>query len=255
MSGPLLIIDGLRAGYGAVDVLKGVDLQVERGEKVVILGPSGSGKSTLLKCIPYLVRPRLGEIRIDGEVVNSDPATLKKIRSCIGFVFQQYNLFPHMTTLRNVALPLELNKNLPRREAEKIASSVLNMLGIGELANKHPLELSGGQQQRAAIARALAIDPKLLLLDEPTSALDPELRYEVVETLYQVAKQGRSMLIVTHELDFAEAAADRVVFIDEGVIVEEGDAREVLERPKKERTERFLRRLRSRINNTGAETS
>lgn len=246
MSGDLLQISGLRAGYEKVEVLRGIDISVKRGEKVVILGPSGSGKSTLLKCIPYLVKPWSGEIRINGLVVNPDPAILRRIRASIGFVFQQYNLFPHMTVLRNVALPLELSKGMSRREAERIAQSVLDMLGLGELAGKYPLELSGGQQQRAAIARALAIDPKLLLLDEPTSALDPELRYEVVETLYQVAKQGRAMLIVTHELDFAEAAADRVVFIDEGLIVEEGDAREVLERPKKERTERFLRRLRSR---------
>lgn len=243
----MLRIRGLKAGYGNVEVLRGIDLSVQRGEKIVIVGPSGSGKSTLLKCVPYLVRPWSGEIQIDGLTVNSDPATLRSIRSSTGFVFQQYNLFPHMTVVRNVALPLELNKKMPRREAEKTALQVLRMLGLGELASKYPLELSGGQQQRAAIARALAIDPKLLLLDEPTSALDPELRYEVVETLYQVARQGRSMLIVTHELDFAEAAADRVVFIDEGVIVEEGDARDVLERPKRERTERFLRRLRSRL--------
>lgn len=247
MSGELLTISGLRAGYGKVEVLRGIDLSVKKGEKVVILGPSGSGKSTLLKCIPYLVKPWSGEIRINGLVVNSDPATLRRIRASIGFVFQQYNLFPHMTVIRNVALPLELSKGMSRSEAVKIAQSILDMLSLGELAGKYPLELSGGQQQRAAIARALAIDPKLLLLDEPTSALDPELRYEVVETLYQVAKQGRAMLIVTHELDFAEAAADRVVFIDEGLIVEEGDAHEVLERPKKERTERFLRRLRTRL--------
>jgi polar amino acid transport system ATP-binding protein len=247
LSEELLQINGLRAGYGKVEVLRGIDLRVKRGEKVVILGPSGSGKSTLLKCIPYLVRPWSGEIRIDGLTVSPDPAVLRRIRANTGFVFQQYNLFPHMTIIRNVALPLELSKGMSRREAEETAKSVLDMLGLGELAGKYPLELSGGQQQRAAIARALAIDPKLLLLDEPTSALDPELRYEVVETLYQVAKQGRSMLIVTHELDFAEAAADRVVFIDEGQIVEEGDARQVLERPRRERTERFLRRLRSRL--------
>ncbi|MCS7145867.1 MAG: amino acid ABC transporter ATP-binding protein [Nitrososphaerota archaeon] len=247
MSSELLSIRGLKAGYGSVEVLRGIDLDVVRGEKIVILGPSGSGKSTLLKCIPYLVRPWSGEIRVDGLVVKSDPATLRSVRVSTGFVFQQYNLFPHMTIIRNVALPLELNRGMSRREAEKTALSVLTLLGLGDLAGKYPLELSGGQQQRAAIARALAIDPKLLLLDEPTSALDPELRYEVVETLYQVAKQGRSMLIVTHELDFAEAAADRVVFIDEGLIVEEGDARDVLERPRKERTERFLRRLRSRV--------
>lgn len=244
MSGKLLAVRGLRAGYGDNEVLRGVDLSVARGEKVVIVGPSGSGKSTLLKCIPKLVEPWAGEIVLDGDVVTSDGVDIRRVRSKIGFVFQQYNLFPHMTVLRNVSLPLEIVKRLPRREAEQIAMATLSSLGLEEFAHKYPLELSGGQRQRAAIARALAMDPILLLLDEPTSALDPELRYEVVETLYEVARQGRSMIIVTHELDFAEAAADRVVFIEGGVIVEEGDAREVLERPKKERTRRFLRRLR-----------
>jgi polar amino acid transport system ATP-binding protein len=244
----LLEIRDLRAGYGGTEVLKGVSLKVNKGEKIVIVGPSGSGKSTLLKCIPLLVKPWSGEIILEGTVLTHESDSLRRVRSKIGFVFQQYNLFPHMTLLRNVALPLELGRGIPRREAEQKAMAVLSQLGLGDLASKYPLELSGGQQQRGAIARALAIDPILLLLDEPTSALDPELRYEVVETLYQVAKQGRSMIIVTHEIDFAEAAADRVVFIDDGIIVEEGDARQVLEHPKKERTERFLRRLRTRLN-------
>ena len=244
---PLLEVRGLRAGYGRVEVLRGVDLSVDKGEKIIVIGPSGSGKSTLLKCIPRLVKPTSGEIFFEGIRVDDDPTVLRDIRSKIGFVFQQYTLFPHMTLLRNVALPLELVKSAPRSDAERLALEALSRLGLRPFASRYPLELSGGQQQRGAIARALATDPDLLLLDEPTSALDPELRAEVVETLYSIAREGRSMLIVTHEIDFAEAAADRVVFMDQGVVVEEGDARQVLERPKNERTEKFLRRLRTRL--------
>jgi polar amino acid transport system ATP-binding protein len=247
MNEKILTIKELRAGYGKIEVLRGVNLEVDKGEKIVVIGPSGSGKSTLLKCIPMLVKPWSGEIVFNGRIVTNEPSSLKEIRTKIGFVFQQYSLFPHMNLLRNVALPLELGKGLKKKDAEEVALSILSRLGLSDLAFKYPLELSGGQQQRAAIARALAIDPILLLLDEPTSALDPELRYEVVETLYDVAKQGRSMIIVTHEIDFAEAAADRVIFIEGGVIVEEGDAREVLEKPKMMRTEKFLRKLKSSI--------
>jgi ABC-type polar amino acid transport system ATPase subunit len=247
MNEKILTIKELRAGYGKIEVLRGVNLEVDKGEKIVVIGPSGSGKSTLLKCIPMLVKPWSGEIIFNGKKVINEPSSLKEVRTKIGFVFQQYSLFPHMNLLRNVALPLELSKGLNKKDAEEVALSILKRLGLGDLAFKYPLELSGGQQQRAAIARALAIDPILLLLDEPTSALDPELRYEVVEALYDIAKQGRSMIIVTHEIDFAEAAADRVIFIEGGVIIEEGDAREVLEKPKMIRTEKFLRKLKSPI--------
>ncbi len=247
MSEKILIIKDLKAGYGKIEVLKGINLEVNKGEKIVVIGPSGSGKSTLLKCIPMLVKPFSGEIIFNGKIVTNESSSLKEIRKKIGFVFQQYSLFPHMNLLRNVALPLELGKGLNKKDAERIALSVLNRLGLEDLAFKYPLELSGGQQQRAAIARALAIDPTSLLLDEPTSALDPELRYEVVEALYDIAKQGRSMIIVTHEIDFAEASADRVVFIEDGIIVEEGDAKEILKKPKLARTEKFLRKLKSRI--------
>ncbi|RLE68452.1 MAG: peptide ABC transporter ATP-binding protein [Thermoprotei archaeon] len=240
MEGEVLLVKGLRAGYGSHEVLRGIDLTVQRGEKVVIMGPSGSGKSTLLKCIVRLVEPWEGRIVLDGEEVTSDHADLRRIRSRTGFVFQQYNLFPHMTVLRNITLPLEVVKKMPKREAERTAMKLLETLGLEELAHRYPLQLSGGQQQRVAIARALAMDPVLLLLDEPTSALDPELRYEVLETLFEVAKQGRSMVIVTHELDFAEVAADRLIVIDDGLIVEEGDPWEMLHNPKTERTKRFL---------------
>lgn len=244
MSNPLLEVRNLKAGYNDNMVLRGLSFNVDKGEKVVIMGPSGSGKSTLLKCIPRLVEPWDGKIILDGEEITGNKANIRRIRSKIGFVFQQYNLFPHMTVLKNVTLALEVVKKIPREKAEKIALSTLSTLGLEDLANKYPLELSGGQQQRVAIARAIAINPTLLLLDEPTSALDPELRYEVLETLYDIAKQGRSMIIVTHELDFAEASADKMIFIENGYIVEMGDATEILRHPRKDRTKRFLRRLR-----------
>ncbi|MEM2494816.1 MAG: ATP-binding cassette domain-containing protein, partial [Nitrososphaerota archaeon] len=165
MKEKILTIKELRAGYGKVEVLKGINLEVDKGEKIVVIGPSGSGKSTLLKCIPMLIKPWSGEIIFNGKVVTNDPSSLKEIRTKIGFVFQQYSLFPHMNLLRNVALPLELGKGLKKKDAENIALSILSRLGLSDLAFKYPLELSGGQQQRAAIARALAIDPILLLLD------------------------------------------------------------------------------------------
>jgi len=242
----VLIVENLRAGYKGVEVLRGVDLRVGRGEKVVIMGPSGSGKSTLLKCIVMLVKPWSGRIFLDGEEVTSGKVDLRRVRAKTGFVFQQYNLFPHMTVLRNLTLPLEVVKKLDRREAERRAMEMLKMFGLEEYADRYPLQLSGGQQQRVAIARALLMDPVLLLLDEPTSALDPELRGEVLEALYKVAEQGRSMLIVTHELDFAEAAADRIVLMDRGVVVEEGEPSEVFRSPRSDVARRFLKHLRAR---------
>lgn len=240
MSGLLLKVEGLKAGYDGLEVLRGVDLSLSRGEKVVVMGPSGSGKSTLLKCIVRLVEPWSGRIFLEGEEVTGRKVDLRKVRAKTGFVFQQYNLFPHMTVLRNLSLPLEVVKRVPRLEAERRAMSMLKAFGLEEFADKYPLQLSGGQQQRVAIARALVMDPVLLLLDEPTSALDPELRREVLDTLFEVARQGRSMLIVTHELDFAEAAADRLVLMDGGLVVEEGDPWELLHTPKSDRARRFL---------------
>lgn len=240
---PLLKVVNLRAGYGKQEVLQGISLSVNKGEKVVIMGPSGSGKSTFLKCIVRLVEPWSGEIYLDGVCVTEDRVNIRHVRMKTGFVFQSFNLFPHMTVLKNVLLPLEVVKKLPKKEAEEIGLKVLKMVGMEEYKDKYPLQLSGGQQQRVAIARALAIDPLILLLDEPTSALDPELREEVLETLRKVAKQGRAMLIVTHELDFAEDVADHIVLIDEGRIVEDGEPWRILYTPKKERTKRFLKRI------------
>jgi len=247
MRNPVLLVEGLKAGYGRHEVLRGVNLRVGKGERVVVMGPSGSGKSTLLKCAVCLVKPTAGRIVLDGDEVTSDHVDLRKVRAKTGFVFQQYNLFPHMTVLRNLTLPLEAVKKVPRNEAERRAMEILREFDLEEFAHRYPLQLSGGQQQRVAIARALLMDPVLLLLDEPTSALDPELRLEVLEMLIEVAKQGRSMLIVTHELDFAKAAADRIVLMDNGVIMEEGKPSEILSHPKSERARRFLVEIEARI--------
>ena len=211
------------------------------------MGPSGSGKSTLLKSIVRLVEPWKGEVYINGVNVLSDEVDIRKIRQMVGFVFQSYNLFPHMTVLRNVMLPLEVVKGLPKDEALKKAIGVLRLVGMEEYKDRYPLQLSGGQQQRVAIARALVMDPILLLLDEPTSALDPELREEVLDVLRNIAGRGISMLIVTHELDFAEDVADRIVFMDNGFVIEEGPPQELLYKPKIDRTRRFLRTIARRL--------
>lgn len=244
----VLIVKELRAGYDDHEVIKGISLSVEKGQKVVLMGPSGSGKSTLLKCVVRLVEPWSGEIIIDGTRVTGDNVDLRAIRAKTGFVFQSYNLFPHMTVLRNITLPLEVVKKMARDEAMKKALEVLKIVGMEDFADRYPLQLSGGQQQRVAIARALAMDPVLLLLDEPTSALDPELREEVLEVLERIARAGMSMLIVTHEMDFAEDVADWVVFMEDGRVVEEGPPHQILWSPREERTRRFLRSiLRKRL--------
>lgn len=246
MSEHVLVVEGLKASYGRQEVLRGVNLCVARSERVVVMGPSGSGKSTLIKCILHLVKWS-GRIVVDGEELGRDGVDIKRVRAKVGVVFQQYNLFPHMTVLRNLALPLEVVKKVPRAEAKQRAMEMLKAFGLEEHAHKYPLQLSGGQQQRAAIARALLVEPVLLLLDEPTSALDPELRAEVLDTLIRVARQGRSMLIVTHEVDFAEVAADRVILMDNGVVVEEGEPEDILYNPRSERARRFFADLKARV--------
>ena len=242
----LEIID-LIAGYNDNIVIKGLSMKVEEGEKVVIIGPSGSGKSTLLKCIVRLVEPRGGKIFFKGIEVTLKDIDIRKIRQKTGFVFQNYNLFPHMTVLQNILLPLRVVKKMPREKALKKALSVLEKVGMLEYKDAYPLQLSGGQQQRVAIARALAMDPELMLLDEPTSALDPELVDEVLDILRKVAEQGITLLIVTHELDFAEDVADRIIFMEDGKIVEEGPPSKILYSPEKQRTKLFLRRILKRL--------
>lgn len=242
MTNSLLSIRNLKVSYGNnVEVLKGISLDVKKGERVVIIGPSGSGKSTLLKAIDGLVRIKEGEIFFDGIKVSNE--NLIKVRSEIGFVFQNYTLFPHFTLLKNVMFPLQEVKKLSKEESEKIASEALESVGLLEKAQSYPFEVSGGQRQRAAIARALALNPKLLLLDEPTSALDPEFVGEVLEILEDVAKRGITMIVVTHEIDFAEDVATNVVFMDNGEIVEMGPPSEVLVSPRSERLKRFLNRI------------
>jgi polar amino acid transport system ATP-binding protein len=242
MSSHLLSIKNLRVSYSNnIEVLKGVSLDVERGEKVVIIGPSGSGKSTLLKAIDGLVKIKEGEIFFDGVKVTNE--NIIKVRSEIGFVFQNYTLFPHFTLLKNVMFPLQEVKKLSKEEAEKIASEALDSVGLLEKAQSYPFEVSGGQRQRAAIARALALNPKLLLLDEPTSALDPEFVGEVLEILEEIAKKGITMIVVTHEIDFAEDVSTNVVFMDNGEIIEMGSPSEVLISPRSERLKKFLSRI------------
>ncbi|MEM0093563.1 MAG: amino acid ABC transporter ATP-binding protein [Thermofilum sp.] len=246
MSEKVLVLDKVVAGYDGKPVVKGVSLEVGRGEKVVIMGPSGSGKSTLLKVAVLLVRPFSGRVFLDGDELTSRHANLRRARAKTGFVFQSYNLFPHMKVIDNIALPLRIVKGFSNEEARQRALAVLRELGLSGFEDKYPLQLSGGQQQRVAIARALAMDPVIMFLDEPTSALDPELKAEVLETLREVAHRGIAMVTVTHELDFAKDIADRVVIMEDGVIVEEGD-RSVLSSPKTERARSFLRLIEKEV--------
>ena len=247
----MITLDALHKSFGANHVLRGVSLSVERGEVVCIIGPSGSGKSTLLRCINYLEQPEEGRITIDGQnayrdVVNGKIKNypMKQIaatREKIGMVFQQFNLFPHLTALQNVVeAPIRV-KHVKKPVAEQQARSLLAQVGLAEKATQYPEELSGGQQQRVAIARALAMDPEVMLFDEATSALDPELVGEVLEIMRQLAEQGMTMVVVTHEMGFARQVADRVIFMDHGVIVEEGTPQQIFGAPREERTQNFLR--------------
>ena len=249
----MIQLDDIHKSFGDNHVLRGVSLEIERGEVVCIIGPSGSGKSTLLRCINYLEQPEGGRILIDGQNVYRDIVNGKirnysnkqiaATRQKVGMVFQQFNLFPHMTALQNVMeAPVQVKK-LKRSEAEHNARLLLGQVGLAEKADQHPEELSGGQQQRVAIARALAMDPEVMLFDEATSALDPELVGEVLDIMRQLAEQGMTMVVVTHEMGFARQVADRVIFMDHGVIVEQGTPAEIFGAPKEERTRDFLRRV------------
>jgi len=244
LSEDVLRLEEIEAGYEGLKVIKGVSLGVKRGEKVVIMGPSGSGKSTLLKVAVLLVKPSSGRVFLDGEELTSGSADVRKARAKTGFVFQSYNLFPHMKVVDNVALPLRIVKGYSREDARRKALQLLRQVGLGGFEDKYPLQLSGGQQQRVAIARALAMDPVILFLDEPTSALDPELKAEVIDVLLEVARRNIAMLAVTHELDFAREVADRIVVMEDGRIVEEGPARKILDSPSTERVRAFLKLIK-----------
>ncbi|WP_255433895.1 amino acid ABC transporter ATP-binding protein [Pectobacterium sp. CFBP8739] len=251
----VLRIRGLQKRFGAVEVLKGIDLDVRRGEKIAIIGGSGSGKSTLLRCLNFMEIPSAGTIELDGVVLGKTNAQgqrdypekqLCAVRERVGMVFQQFNLFPHMTVLENVREALLSVKKMPRHDADIIAKAQLEKVGLGNKQDARPGSLSGGQQQRVAIARALAMSPEIMLFDEPTSSLDPELVGEVLHTIHALAEEGRTLLLVTHELGFAYHFADRVIFIENGVIHEMGSAEQVLKNPQQPRTQAFLARFAER---------
>ena len=238
----MIKIRGLKKNFGNLEVLKGIDLDVAEKEVVVIIGPSGSGKSTLLRCINYLEEPTSGTIEIDGMELTNE-ANINAVRREVGMVFQRFNLFPHMTVLENLKLaPLKV-RNLSKGEAEIVALELLAKVGLAEKANAYPEQLSGGQQQRVAIARALAMKPKALLFDEPTSALDPEMINEVLDVMKALAHEGMTMVVVTHEMGFAREVGHRVVFVDEGLILEEAPPEEFFTNAKNERTRRFLSKI------------
>jgi ABC-type polar amino acid transport system ATPase subunit len=238
----LVELAGIHKAFGDNVVLDGVDLSVSRGEVIVIAGPSGSGKSTMLRCINGLETVDRGEVRFDGQSVKPGKG-LSALRAQIGFVFQQFHLFPHMTVLQNITLaPLKV-KGISATEAKKTAEQLLERVGISEKADQFPADLSGGQQQRVAIARALAMDPKLMLFDEPTSALDPEMIREVLDVMRDLARDGMTMLVVTHEMGFAREVCDRLVFIDGGLIVEEGPPAEFFANARSERAREFVDKI------------
>jgi ABC-type polar amino acid transport system ATPase subunit len=229
--------------FGHLHVLKGVRLDVARGEVVVIIGPSGSGKSTMLRCLNYLEPVQSGEIWIDGIRLDHHKTNIRAVRAEVGMVFQSFNLFPHLTTLRNVMLAPVVVRKRPEAEVRQEALALLAKVGLQDKTDAYPAQLSGGQQQRVAIARALCMQPKLMLFDEVTSALDPELVREVLDVMKQLARDGMTMIVVTHEMGFAREVADRVIFMDEGRIVEEGTASDVFDRPQNQRTREFLGKI------------
>lgn len=243
MADSIIRIRNLYKSFGHVHALRGVNLEVARGEVVVIIGPSGSGKSTLLRCINHLETPTSGEVIVDGVSITDRRTNLNALRAEVGMVFQSFNLFPHLTALENIALAQRVVRKRSRQEAEEIARSLLAKVGIPEKANAYPGQLSGGQQQRVAIARALAMQPKIMLFDEPTSALDPEMIKEVLDVMLDLAREGMTMVVVSHEMGFARNAANRIVFMDEGQIIEEAPPNQLFANPRQERTRLFLSKI------------
>lgn len=236
-------IEKMNKWYGTFHVLRDIDLTVYRGERIVIAGPSGSGKSTLIRCINALEEHQKGKITVDGTVLSSDIKNIDRIRSEVGMVFQHFNLFPHLTILENCTLAPIWVRKIPKREAEEIAMHFLTKVKIPEQADKYPGQLSGGQQQRVAIARSLCMRPRIMLFDEPTSALDPEMIKEVLDTMVSLAEEGMTMLCVTHEMGFARQVANRVIFMDQGQIVEQNEPEEFFNNPQSERTKLFLSQI------------
>ncbi len=242
---PIIEIERLNKWFGDLHVLRDIDLRVQAGEKVVVCGPSGSGKSTLIRCICRLERHQRGRIAVDGIELTDDVKQLAAIRSEVGMVFQSFNLFPHLSVLQNVALAPMRVRGLPQADAEALAMELLDRVRIPDQARKYPAQLSGGQQQRVAIARSLAMRPKIMLFDEPTSALDPEMINEVLEVMESLARGGMTMVCVTHEMGFARRVADTMVFMDKGEIVETGTPEEFFARPRSERCRLFLSQILS----------
>jgi general L-amino acid transport system ATP-binding protein len=239
----IIVCEGVEKWFDDFQALKGITTRVHEGEVVVILGPSGSGKSTFIRTLNRLEEHDAGRIVIDGTELNDDLRNLERVRSEVGMVFQQFNLFPHLTVLRNITLAPQKVRHVPRREAEAQAMELLERVGIPEQADKFPGLLSGGQQQRVAIARALAMRPKVMLFDEPTSALDPEMIKEVLDVMRELAQSGMTMIVVTHEMGFAREVADRLLFFDEGMLVEEGTPEHFFENPREARTKLFLSQI------------
>ncbi|GAA2644807.1 amino acid ABC transporter ATP-binding protein [Streptomyces lunalinharesii] len=248
-------VRGLHKAFGTVEVLRGIDFSVARGEVVCVIGPSGSGKSTLLRCVNLLEEPSAGRITVAGTEVTDPDVDIDRVRRRIGMVFQSFNLFPHLTALENLTIAQRRVLRRDRAAAERLARDQLARVGLGDKAAAYPAQLSGGQQQRVAIARALAMAPELMLFDEPTSALDPELVGDVLAVMRSLARDGMTMLVVTHEMGFAREVADRVVFMDGGLIVEEGTPKRVVGAPRHERTRTFLSRVldpaAARVDGTG----
>jgi general L-amino acid transport system ATP-binding protein len=240
---PIIIARDVQKWYGHFQALKGISMEVDKGEVIVIFGPSGSGKSTFIRCINRLEDHQKGDIIVDGIELTKDMHNIEKIRMETGMVFQQFNLFPHLTVLKNITLaPIQVRK-WSTEKAEAKANELLERVGIPEQADKYPGQLSGGQQQRVAIARALAMEPKIMLFDEPTSALDPEMIKEVLDVMVGLAKSGMTMLVVTHEMGFAKAVADRMYFFDQGLIIETGTPTEIFTQPQEDRTKLFLSQI------------
>ena len=239
----MITVKGLKKSFGGLDVLKGIDQHIAPREKVVIIGPSGSGKSTFLRCLNLLEKPTGGQIFFEGTEITSPKCDINVIRRRMGMVFQQFNLFPHLSVMANITLAPLNQRLMTKDEAESKAEALLKRVGLWDKAKAYPKQLSGGQQQRIAIVRALAMNPDVMLFDEPTSALDPEMVGEVLDVMKQLAVEGMTMVVVTHEVGFAREVGDRLLFMDDGVIIEEGKPREVFENPTQQRTQDFLRKV------------
>lgn len=239
----MIEVKNLRKSFGELEVLKGIDKKIEQGEKVVIIGPSGSGKSTFLRCLNLLEEPTGGDIFIDGECITDKNVNINIIREKMGMVFQQFNLFPHLSVLDNITLAPIKVKNMDKAAAEKKARELLQRVGLADKADSFPAQLSGGQQQRIAIARALAMEPEIMLFDEPTSALDPEMVGEVLAVMKNLADAGMTMVVVTHEMGFAREVASRVMFMDEGYVLEDDTPENVFDHPTNDRTKEFLSKI------------